>query len=301
MRTTAGYFFMDKSKYNKPALSSDEIFNLIESKNIQIHDRSLATLYLKTVSYHRLSAYLDCLINNHNENSPPSFEDACQIYQFDRKLRLLINDALERIEIAFRTSLSDTMSCLHSPHWYLDASLFKNKEKHQFFITQVDAACRTSHEPQIKEYYKRYDEPPYPPSWLVFENLSFGVCINVFGNIKKLGEKKLICHLFQEHPTTMESWLSSLRYMRNLCAHHSRVWNRWFVICPALSFLFNKKFDKERTCYAQLIVLDRLLKIIAPENDWKSHLKKLMKSFKRLPYQEMGFSIDWESDTFWHK
>ena len=123
----AGYFFMDKSKYNKPALSSDEIVRLIKSKNLQIHDHALAILHLKTVSYHRLSAYFECL---------------------------LINDALECIEIAFRTSLSDTMSCLHSPHWFLNASLFKNNEKYQVFLTQVNAACSSSHELQIVKCYQ---------------------------------------------------------------------------------------------------------------------------------------------------
>jgi abortive infection bacteriophage resistance protein len=134
---------------------------------------------------------------------------------------------------------------------------------------------------------------------LVFEYLSFGACISIFCNIKKLKYRKMVCEVFDEHPTTMESWLFALRYMRNLCAHHSRVWNRWFVICPALSFLFNGKFDKERSCYAQLIVLARLLTKISSETNWKIRLKGLMGEFQHLPLAEMGFSDNWKEDPFW--
>lgn len=174
-----------------------------------IQNREQAELHLKTVSYHRLLSYIDCLTKHNKADEKPSFEHAWSMYQFDRELRLLINDAIELIEIAFRTRLSDTMSCLHSPHWFLNEELFRSAEKHAGFLVQVKSACQNSHESQIKEYYQRYDQPPYPPSWLIFECLSFGACITIFCNIRQIKYRKMVCEVFNEQTHSFSSIIIS--------------------------------------------------------------------------------------------
>ena len=97
----------------------------------------------------------------------------------------------------------------------------------------------------------------------------------------------------------MQSWLYAIRYMRNLCAHHARVWNRWFVVSPALSFMLGDNFNKQNTCYAHLIILNKLLEKVSPESKWKAHLKSLLEKHKTLPIYEIGFVKDWQNDNFW--
>jgi abortive infection bacteriophage resistance protein len=288
-------------QYNKPALSINELLGLISSKNIVIHDFQKAAQRLKTVSYHRLLPYLECLSKTNHDFVESSFDAAWGLYYFDRKLRFLMNDAIERIEVAFRTSLSETMSWKYSPYWFLEKKLFSNKQKYTGFIEQVNNACKDRHNAYIQEYYSKYDSPKYPPSWVLFECLSFGACISVFCNIKQLKDRKSICAIFNEHPTTMQSWLYAMRYVRNLCAHHSRIWNRWFVVTPALTFLLGKNFNKNNTCYAQLIVLERLLNNLDHEHSWKLELKALLLNHEKLPIHEMGFELNWQNDPFWSK
>ncbi len=299
MRTTVGYLFMEAREYKKQALNVDNLLKLIRSKNITIEDHEAASFYLQTGSYHRLSPYLESLVKNHHSFSEPSFEKAWELYCFDRELRLLINDAIERIEVAFRTTLSETMSIRYSSYWFLNNNIFKDSKRYNGFIIQVNTACQDKHNSYIQEYYRNYDFPKYPPSWILFEYLSFGTCISVFSNIKKIKDRKEICNLFKEHPTTMQSWLYAMRYLRNLCAHHARIWNRWFVISPALSFMLGDTFDKQNTCYAHLIVLDKLLKTISPATEWKKKLKLLLEKHNTFPFYEMGFSKNWQNDDFW--
>lgn len=213
---------MEERKYIKSALNVNDLLKLIRSKKIAIKDYQKANYILQTVSYHRLSPYLDSLIKNHPFFCEPTFEKAWELYCFDRELRLLITDAIEKIEVAFRTSLSETMSGLYSPYWFLDNKIFKDQKKFYKFVKQLDVICQDKHNSYIQEYYRNYDYPKYPPSWILFEYLSFGACITGFINIKKIKDRKLICNLFKEHPTTMQSWLYAMRYMRNLCAHHER-------------------------------------------------------------------------------
>lgn len=290
---------MEKN-YNKPALDIAGLIKHIRAKNIIIEDDKKAAFYLQTVSHHRLLPYLDSLLRNHHHfPNQLTLDRVWELYCFDRDLRLLINDAIERIEVTFRTSLSETMSYHYSPHWFLEKRIFKNPDRYIGFMEQINSACRDKHNSSIQEYYQYYNYPKFPPSWIIFECLSFGTCVSAFTNIKHLKDRKAICNIFQGHPTTMESWLYAIRYMRNLCAHHARVWNRWFVISPALTFMLGKYFNKQNTCYAHLIVLNNLLEKISPESKWKMRLKYLLEKYKSFPLHEMGFATDWQNDIFW--
>src|SRR6185312_6268241 len=145
-----------------------------------------------------------------------SFDSIWKFYVFDRELRLLVMDALERIEIAFRTALSDTMSLLYEPHWYLNRELFKNIELHDVLLKQITEICRYRNDDQhIKKYYGQYSHPDFPPSWIIMEFLSFGACLSTFQNLKKLNDKKAICRLLTYNPVAIESWMAALRYTRN--------------------------------------------------------------------------------------
>lgn len=290
---------MENKEYKNSALHVNELIKLIRAKNIIIRDLEKASFHLHTVSYHRLSPYLESLIKNYHFFIEPTFETAWELYCFDRELRLLINDAIERIEVAFRTALSEMMSLKYSPYWFLDTNIFKDSKRHNGLIIQINSACQDKHNSYIQEYYRNYNNPKYPPSWILFECLSFGACISAFSNIKKIKDRKDICNLFKEHPTTMQSWLYAMRYMRNLCAHHARVWNRWFVVSPALSFMLGDHFDKQNKCYAHLIVLNKLLSIISPTTEWKNKLKSLFEKYNTFPFYEMGFSKTWQNDRFW--
>ena len=147
--------------YNKQALAVPELLKLIGSKII-IQDISQASFCLQTVSYHRLLPYIESLLKNNNTSSLPSFSEAWELYCFDRELRLLINDAIERIEVAFRTTLSETMSCLYSPYWFLERNVFKDFHRYTGFMEQIHLACQDKHNSSIQEYYQHYNNPKYP-------------------------------------------------------------------------------------------------------------------------------------------
>lgn len=82
-------------------------------------------------------------------------------------------------------------------------------------------------------------------------------------------------------------------------ADTERVWNRWFVVTPALSFMLGNIFDKQNTCYAHLIVLEKLMGRISPASEWKERLKLLLEKHHAFPIFEMGFSQNWKNDDFW--
>ena len=98
--------------YTKPALTYDKQIELLESRGLQITDKARAKRHLSNVSYYRLSAYM-LPFKEMDENGVvkdkflpnTTWDNVYDLYKFDRKLRLLVFDAIERIEIALRTQI----------------------------------------------------------------------------------------------------------------------------------------------------------------------------------------------------
>lgn len=316
MRTKTGYLFMDKTKkhFTKKSLSTDEQIEILSKRGLIISDRDSAFRYLSTVSYYRLSAYFKPfqIYGDHDHHFKPNitFDRVWQIYVFDRELRLHISDALERIEIALRTALSDMMSIKYGNLWYVSKKPFcerwlssKNKKgisPHKYFKNEVDEICRDKKEEFIAHYFERYDDPKYPPSWMLMECLSFGKITSLFRNLATLQDKKLISNIFGYHPRVIESTLEPLRYTRNLCAHHSRIWNRWFLYAPKHLNAFGSFSSPSNSFHMQAFIIYKLNESISPNSEWRERLHQLFNKYSDyVPFNLMGFLPNWESDPFW--
>ncbi len=298
MRTTAGYLFM--SIYQKPPLSHIEILERLNRQGLHYAPTDI-TRKLSLISYHRLSAYFSPFYMPQSEQfqSGMTFAKIWQLYEFDRLLRHLVSEALEPIEIAFRTAISESLSHRYGAHWFLNADLFKQPSFQFKLVSQMKEICSTGSDTDIQHYMNRYQEPSLPPSWLIMEKLSFGACVNIFRYLKLLKDKKAISQLFEYHPTALESWFESLRYTRNLCAHHERLWNRWFVWVPKLEYLYRDIDRFKHRFYAQSLIINRLLKVLLPEMQWLEQLYTLMNENADLPFQYMGFQMNWKQDILW--
>lgn len=303
MRTAAGYFFMNKKKFNKPALNILQQINLLKKRNLQIKDLDFLNHCLATVSYYRLSGYCKIFQNpDHTFKSNTKFTQIWELYTFDQELRLLVTKAIEKIEVTLRATISNFMSVNEGPRWYLKSSLFRNKDFHNKFMEQVNKICKDQKEVFLDHYYKYYlDE--YPPSWMILECISFGTLSKVFCGFRNLRHKREMSVIFGYHPTLIESWFECLCYTRNLCAHHSRLWNRWFIMKPRIPnkyTTFTQLHSRiANKFYSQALTIILLLENICPEYDWQAELKALLHKYPEVPKQNMGFGENWIDDPLW--
>ena len=295
--------------YDKPALSIQEQIEFLSKQGLQITNHDLAHNVLTAVSYYRFSGYLLPFKLPHNENNHrqfrdgSTFEQAWELYQFDRKLRLHVSDAIERIEVAFRAALVNVTSMKFDPFWYVERKHFKMENPYQITMNHINDVVKSKHELFIHHYFNHYSEPDYPPIWMMIEALSFGTCSKLFNNIQEMSVRNEIANHLGQHSTVIESWIRTLTYTRNICAHHSRLWNRWFVTPPVMPkhdplrkhFFTTKNYRFHIIAY----VLQSLMKKIAPESKWKEQLFNLFKEYKDYPGAAMGFQNTWEDDAFW--
>lgn len=299
-----------RKHFKKSALSISKQITLLNGRGLIVNSKEKATHCLSTVSFYRLSSYFrpfEITGNpDHNFKSNTTFEEIWDLYVFDRELRLLVMDALERIEIALRTAMSNVMAEQYGILWYLETEPFKsnwstnNSSPAQSFRNEVKSICNNKHlNDDIKFYYKKYSWPEHPPSWIIFECLSFGKCTSLFRYIRHYKDRLAISKVFNLHPNILESALEPLRYTRNLCAHHARLWDRWFVYKPRHLKELEKAECKTGTLKEQLCLIHILHKTISPHSAWRQKISNLFKKYPDVPVELMGFHKDWEKDPFW--
>lgn len=97
----------------------------------------------------------------------------------------------------------------------------------------------------------------------------------------------------------MESWLHALTYLRNLCAHHTKLWDRSFSIRPCIATGYKAYLKNNSRFCAQAAIINVFLDVISPESNWSQNLYSLMVDHPEIHVGRMGFSKDWYVDPFW--
>jgi len=295
-------------KFPKQPLSIDDQLSLLEDRGLQIIDRNTAKHYLQHLNYYRLAAY--CLpfeVNHetHQYTSDTTFDQVLNLYIFDRELRLLVLDAIERIEVSIRTNFAYTLSHKYGPHEYLNARLFKTKWPHARYVKQLENDIRKSREVFIRHLIQKYDEP-LPPLWATVEIMTFGQLSSWYANISSGSDRNSIANVYNMDEINLTSFLHHLSTVRNVCAHHSRLWNREFTftfklprkkpirLLPSL----NLTPDAKKNIYNTLLMLEYLMEIISPGTHWKKRLTQLIDKHG-IDVGNMGFPVDWCELEIW--
>lgn len=286
----------------------DQITRL-KQQGLRLNDEKKVAHYLSNISYYRLRAYTYPFQNNADPNHPftsdVDFDDIINIYVFDRRLRLLVFNALEKIEIALRTKIIYEFSLTNGSHWHENADMYRNRT---YFEKNIDALYEEidrSSETFIEHYKNKYSSPTYPPAWMSLEVISMGLLSKLYSNLNNSEEKKKVAkELGLPKPFILESWMHAFSGLRNICAHHSRLWNRRFTIIPILPyntvnpFIQNFKIKKNKL-YAQLCCINYITRIISPNSSFVSDLKVLLQTCDLVDCKEMGFPNNWEEETIW--
>jgi abortive infection bacteriophage resistance protein len=296
-------------KYNKLPVSVEDQIAKLKNRGLHIADDALASRYLYNISYYRLRAYTYPYQDNTTPKHPfvgnISFADIMELYTFDRKLRLLIFDAVEKIEVALRTQIIYHWSMAYGSHWHLDQNLYKDHSKFIRHLASLQKEINRSNETFIDHYKNKYTNPSAPPCWMSLEVTSIGLLSLIFQNLKSCPEKKAVTHHFGLlSNNVLENWMHNFCNIRNICAHHGRLWNRRIAIPITIpnktksDFILNKRVYPYKL-YASLSAMVYVNGIIAPESEFKKNLLGLLKTCPNGQLKEMGFPKDWKQEKFW--
>jgi abortive infection bacteriophage resistance protein len=273
-----------------------------------IPDRARAARYLTHINYYRLRAYWlpfeESATGAHRFKSGTQFEQALSLYIFDRKFRLLVLEAIDRVEVSFRTRFAYILGNRYGSHAYLDVSLLKTVYIHGQCLTSFREEFTRSRETFIEHYKIKYGDPELPPIWAACEIMSFGQLSKWFQNIKLRSDRQEIAYEFNIDESILSSLMHHLTHIRNLVAHHSRLWNRRLTVTMSIPHrpkeivgLFNPL--KERNIYNTLVILGYLLNIMSPGTTWPVRVKQLLEENPIANPVDMGFPYNWQELSLW--
>lgn len=326
--------------YPKPWMSFNDQLDQLIKRGMTITDRALALEYLSRVGYYRLSGYWyafrernDVVLLDGGKKpsivkvtreltddfkSGATFQNAVDLYVFDKQLRLLVMDALERIEVGLRVDISHSLGAL-DPFAYTQAGLlhgdFSGKiiaktgiSRHQDWLVRHDQLISRSKEDFIQHCKARYGLPL--PLWIAAEVWDFGTMSTLFSGMREADQDAISAKYGISNGRTFASWLRSLNYLRNVCAHHSRLWNRNIVDQPKLPPVteipwvapFVGSTHARARCYLLLCIARHLLRVVNPRSTWPQRMKRHLQQFPQLSHlglndAGMGAHAGW--DTTW--
>lgn len=310
--------------FEKPPLSLDELVDRFVDRGLEVPDRERARRYLRHIGYYRLSPYTIPFRQgpDHVLREGTSFDDLLDLYVFDRALRLVVIDAVERVEVAVRAALTDHMSTTYDdPHWYMEPVHFRDRRKHAGLLRIVRDTCEERlrgtpdagedslvHRSALEHYLTIYGSPELPPSWLMGETLTIGQLTGAYRNLKQRADRTAVAKSIGLTAPVLESWLLTYVRVRNICAHHGRLWNVGLGVYPAIPtsstvpWLAGDGALPERSrkrLYPVLVSLQSVLYTVSPHSGWARRLHGLLSARPPMNYRGMGVPEDWSDDPFW--
>ena len=295
------------ARYTKTYSSPSQLVSLLQSRGLQVADVARAENYLRHIGYYRFSAYLYPLLTTPKENhvfkSGAAFDQALDMYRFDRHLRLLMFNQIEKIEIAVRSAIVNITSReTGNPFWMTYPSCFYDASTFVKTKQLIDAELAKSREDFIEHFRSTYSDP-YPPAWMLAEILPLGVLTKIYDNIRSNQIRKKIAQEFSLGVPVFNSWMTIITVARNNCGHHARVWNRTF----ALRVLTMRRMTRpwitipvnQKKAYFSLCIIKYFLDIISPNNDMKAKIDTLLAEYPSIDITAMGFPVGWENEPLW--
>lgn len=233
--------------YPKPPLSNEQLISKMQASGIQISDIAKAKRILLEIGYYRLKGYFSDLINPKIKQitAGTTFDMILKIYEFDAKLSHVLFEFLTKIEIALRARLVDALSNYNDALILNDPSMFDDKEYYWKNQASIASEIARSNDVFIKHSFDKYDGAI--PIWAAVEVMSFGTLSKIIKTLKTKGKQGaysvLAYHYQYKTPKgnivspkkeMLSSWIQAASFMRNICAHNSRIYNRSFTTIPQL-------------------------------------------------------------------
>lgn len=296
--------------YAKPARSCADQLALLQARGMHIADRPAAEALLAHISYYRLSAYWypfrrrDTCGEVTNQFEPgTSFDAVLELYEFDRALRLLVMDGLERVEVAVRTCVTHRLGMVYGPFGHENANNFHERFDHTGWLQKLRTETTQSSDAFVAHFRTHYAGFPALPIWMGTELISMGSLSRLYKGMQNR-DKQAVAAGFHIHPKRLQDWLHVLTYIRNVCAHHSRLWNRELAIRPQAmdeaewSPPILPRLDR---IFCVLLMLRYLLDQTGNGAGWRQACTTLLQplAVHGRWRAAMGMPTDWQQHPYW--
>ncbi|MGP5317482.1 Abi family protein [Arthrobacter rhombi] len=327
------------AEYTKQWLCLEDQISKLTARGVEVPDLDRGKQLLRAVGYYRLTGYLypfrksetdldadgrqrQRVLNHYREDT--TIDDAAAVIAFDRKLRMLILEGIEQIEVSLRMQVGYVLG-RRSAFAHLDPATFvgafidagtdpttgeSTLSKHERWILKAAERQNASDEAFVAHFREKYEDRM--PIWALTEILEMGQLSRLYGGLTRSLAGQIASAYAVPSKKVMYSWISSLNYVRNVAAHHARIFNRKLVVAPGRPAvgqvpLLDHLKDEESSkrvfgLYNALAVMAYLLRSIDPDSDWQQRMVDLIESFpetEALTKYSLGLPRQWPEFELW--
>jgi abortive infection bacteriophage resistance protein len=308
----AGFLFLRRLRlakvpFTKLAATPEQLLQKLETRGLIVSTatQSQALAYLRFVGGYRLKGYWFHVVDPSTKQFPAgyTFEQISDRCELDRELRAATITAIDRLEVAIRSVMANFLSLKHSPHWFLDPSIFKPTRTWGIgkLIKKIeDEVGRSESKRFVGHYYDHHDDPYLPPSWAISECVTFGLWSRTFAILRDATDKKAISKKFGiDQADVFESWIHTLTVVRNIAAHHGQFLKVKLGVSPSNYKAGGIKFSDPKSFYAAATVIQYLLSQTGLPHNWKADLNALFNKYPSVQTGDLGFPANWQSSAGW--
>jgi len=311
----------------KPWKSFEDQLALLKARGLAVDNEPAALNYLERVGYYRLSGYWYSFrkleltqdeegklryIRHDDFIAGSHFQDAVHLYVFDKKLRLLALDALERIELAIRVDIAHLLGELDI-HAHQEPSLFHgnftrskrngDQSQYQDWLDKYHGLVKRARRvPFVEHYLNKYGKLPI---WVAIEIWDFGLMSKIFNGMKYDHKEQIAKKYGAKDGNAFAGWLRGLNFIRNVSAHHSRLWN--------INVLERANLPQDDEYWQQLnnsrpffyfCLMQKLLSVMCPNSSWSNRFTELFEEFpntesRAVSLADFGLLEDWQEWDLW--
>jgi abortive infection bacteriophage resistance protein len=298
---------------SKPAKTYPEQLQILKDRGLGVPDESFALHCLAHHNYYRLSAYrFPFTLPGQPDHFQPgtTFSQLWNLYQFDRELRRLVIEGCKRVEISVRSRWAYEIGHQLGPLAYLENRHFADPGIHAKTLTKLAQEMARSKETFIQHHHKTL-HMDWPPVWVLIEVASFGNVSSLLQQTVPPRLRQAVADTYGLDETTFCSLFHHLSVVRNTAAHHSRLWNRRFVVTfqlprkkppqlwPNFSTCPRQGTGRERNLYNTLVLLVHLIQVIEPEGCWPQRLVAHLDTLDPALQTHMGCPEAWQQRPLW--
>jgi len=249
--------------YNKPHATAEQRVAHLRLRGLIITRQNVAARKIDLIGYERLRIYFLSRRQINLPNRPflpgTRYHDILRLYECDTKLRDVCFAAVGQFELLLRNAISETLSALHGSHPYYDYAAYRSSVAHLDALQTFAKVYELSKDQRAIHYRQNYSQPVLPPIWIMKELLTFGRAVRLFKCLDGAIRQNIAAQFGVPAEPVFTSWLECLVDLRNICAHHDRLFNRSFQKQPATLNRANVPTAQKKKLKAILQCLDYLL------------------------------------------
>ena len=302
------FFVCTVMRYTKQLLSLQQQIDVLKQRGLFIENEEEAKNALDIISYFRLAGYwrlMEADRQQHTFKPNSRFSQIMSLYRFDEELRMLLFSAIQHIEVAVRARMIRIFAERHGAFLFMDSALAENSNLFAGNLRNLQEELNRSEDEYIQEHFRKYNEPSMPPVWKTMEVASMGTLSKLYSNMDDSASKKAVSRSFMIPKFEyMRSWLRCITVVRNICAHHARLWNATIVVNPSLpsrlpnTWIINRQLTPDKL-YPHLCYIAYWLNSINQTNTFTTDIRTLLSKYPVVDPAAMGFPRGWQSEPLW--